>query len=82
MFDDPTRTIGVFVQEGLRQVGVEVNLVQLDGNVVLARMRTGDFDAAVHAFLTQFASEDVQGILGLYGPRSPIGYRTHRPSRM
>jgi peptide/nickel transport system substrate-binding protein len=75
---DQTEPIGVFVQEQLREVGVSVRVLQLDGNVVIDRMRAGEFDAAVHAFLTHFASEDVQGILGLYGPGSPIGYHNPR----
>ncbi|MEJ2238854.1 MAG: ABC transporter substrate-binding protein [Gemmatimonadales bacterium] len=64
------RQVAVYVQQQLRRLGIQMNILPLEGSVVYQRVNAGDFDAAV-------------GLMGLpadwlsryFGAGSLLGYR-------
>jgi len=62
--------IGVLVQAMLRRIGVQMEVLPLEGNVVFQRMDAGEFDAAI--FLTGLPADWLQRY---FGSESRLGYR-------
>ncbi len=59
----------VYIQEQLRRVGVQMDILVLDAPAARARFRVGEFEAAIY---TNNLSE--RGRPDLYGEDSPFGY--------
>jgi peptide/nickel transport system substrate-binding protein len=61
----------VFIQQQLRQVGIRMEVQQLDGPTVAERVRAGDFDAAIWLTPVEWFGQD-----------SPMGYKNPRVARL
>lgn len=69
---DPYQTIGIFVVDQWRQIGVKTEMVLLDNAAYFQALRDGDFDIAYD--LNAPPSDDASEALLKYVPGSPADY--------
>ena len=60
----------VYIQEQLRRVGIEMDITALEAGAADARLKAGDFEAAVGV-----VNEDIDAHMEWFGESSRIGYR-------
>ncbi|MEO7501732.1 MAG: ABC transporter substrate-binding protein, partial [Gemmatimonadaceae bacterium] len=74
--DQSFANAAVFIQSQLRAVGVTMDIVTLEAEAVLTRVRKGNFDATIGAVNNALTSDG--GHRDYFGSRSRIGYHNVR----
>lgn len=70
-------TAAIHVQDQLRDLGVDLQLVPLEPGVLNERAARGDFDAILGEVLTRYS-----GLVRRFGPQSYLGYHNERVVRL
>ncbi len=75
--DAEWQAAAVYVQAQLRQVGIRMDITRVEFRVARARIRAGEFDAAVALVWSR-----VNDLVQFFGKDSPIGYRNARVTQL
>lgn len=75
---DPEREkIAIYVQDQFRRVGIGMEIQVLDHNIILGRIKSGEFDDAGIFLSLNWTNQPSFGHVRMFGEDSPFGY--HNP---